>query len=137
MRRHSLGFTLIELLVVIAILGILSAVGVVSYNGYTWSAKVKLAELNLNSILLAQEEYRSNNGTYLYKPSSCSANSGKQIAATLYDGKDKLTETGWQFCFGGSPNNDTLEIKAKHPGKNCLMTLNEKTTPLVAKSSNC
>ena len=35
----SKGFTLVELLVVVAIIGILAAVGVVAYNGYTSSAK--------------------------------------------------------------------------------------------------
>ena len=37
--KKNRGFTLIELLVVVAIIGILAAVGVVAYNGYTASAK--------------------------------------------------------------------------------------------------
>ena len=40
------AFTLIELLVVVAIIGILAAVGVVAYNGYTTSAKKHVTEAN-------------------------------------------------------------------------------------------
>ena len=50
------GFTLIELLVVVAIIGILAAVGVVAYNGYTASAKKAVVKTNLKQI----EKYINN-----------------------------------------------------------------------------
>ena len=44
------GFTLIELLVVVAIIGILAAVGVVAYSGYTEAAKVSATKSNHKTI---------------------------------------------------------------------------------------
>ena len=51
MKKNNSAFTLIELLVVVAIIGILAAVGVVSYSGFTSAAKKNVAIANYNSMV--------------------------------------------------------------------------------------
>ena len=48
---NKIGFTLIELLVVVAIIGILAAVGVVAYSGYTSGAKKQAASSNHKAVV--------------------------------------------------------------------------------------
>jgi type IV pilus assembly protein PilA len=62
--KDKKAFTLIELLVVVAIIGILAAVGVVAYNGYTSSAKTAAAKSNLKSFqkLVSAELIKCNTG---------------------------------------------------------------------------
>ena len=49
--NKSKGFTLIELLVVVAIIGILAAVGVVAYSGYTSGAKKSAVKANHTNVV--------------------------------------------------------------------------------------
>jgi len=120
MRYHNRGFTLIELLVVVAIIGILSAVGVVSYGKYKASAEKKQAEISLNSIYLAEQEYKSNNGEYCI--SECSNNAG--IIDKLFDDVDDLDGQAYTFKTTSA---DTLTIIATNKkNSSCTITITEK-----------
>ena len=128
MRQHSRGFTLIELLVVVAIIGILSAIGVVSYGKYKTSAEKKQAEISLNSIYLAEQEYKSNNVEYC--TNDC--NSQSKIITELFDGVDDLSDQNYQFKVNN--RSDGFEAEAKHKTSNCTIKLNEKNK---LTTSNC
>ena len=128
MRRYSRGFTLIELLVVVALIVILSAIGIVSYGKYKTSAEKKQAEISLSSIYLAEQEYKSNNGSYYYNSSL------NNIINELFDGVDDLSDQNYNYTITGNASSDTLSIQAKHKTSNCTLTLNEKNK---LTTSNC
>ena len=131
--KFTKAFTLIELLVVVALIGILSAVGIVSYSGYTTSAKQKNAELSLNTINLGLQEYKSSFGSYYSGASTCNSGSSANIVANVLDGQDNLTEQEFQFCISISGSNYT--ITAKNPDTGCEISLNQ--TLKTARNNNC
>ena len=126
MTSKSSGFTLIELLVVVAILGIIAAIGIMSYNGYVGSAKKRSAENVMQQISLGQTEYYSDNGMYYRNSTGTSCNptstTSSAIETNLLGGTDSITsEMGYELCVANDATN--YKVFAKENGGNCEITM--------------
>ena len=103
------GFTLVELLVVVAILGVLAAVGIVSFGGYMSRTKVTAIKNQVNDVAkfiqLKMTECSMNPGSmnlhtpdswdqFLTNPGHCVNSSMEQMKAGIYN---HINDTWNQF----------------------------------------
>ncbi len=111
---------------VVAILGIIAAIGIMSYNGYVSSAKKRSAENVMQQISLGQTEYYSDNGIYYRNSTGTSCNptstTSSAIETNLLGGTDSITsEMGYELCVANDATN--YKVFAKENGGNCEITM--------------
>jgi prepilin-type N-terminal cleavage/methylation domain-containing protein len=141
MIASNRGFTLIELLVVVAVLGIVTAIGVVSYSGYQESAKKKSAENTMLQISLAETEYYSDNSEFYVtkEGSTCTPNetSNASITTNLFVTVSK--DIDFDICinkFGGASNDYQLRAVSTTNAA-CTISWNNVNQQFTRASPGC
>ena len=64
MRSSRTGFTLIELLIVVVIIGILAAIAIPKFGSTKEKSYIVTMKSDLRNLVMAQEGYLADNGTY-------------------------------------------------------------------------
>ena len=106
------AFTLIELLVVVAIIGILAAVGVVAYNGYTKSAKQNAAKSNhkivVKFVTATMLKSTLNDGYFegMYENNACQNTINKKMTPSSLSGVSNKFMTHLRCLIKDHPFND-------------------------------
>ena len=117
---------MIELLIVVAIIGIISAIGIPVITGILEGIKEKSAQTSLQSIYLAEEEYKSINKQY-YIPSGGCGDQTSIINTNLFDGNVTLENDNYRFCVSGSATNYTATAyRIKTGGTNFTIKHNKE-----------
>jgi len=126
------GFSLIELLVVVAIIGILAAVGIVAYSGYTYSAKINAVKANHTTMVKFINSEIGLCHTGVSDLSLKTASSGGSINPPCYDiiGNNKGTFSATTF----SAHFEGIKLKNVY---GCPVSVNPSCPQIFSTSQAC
>jgi type IV pilus assembly protein PilA len=94
MKKNESGFTLIELLVVIAIIGILAAVALPLYRGYTITAKLSEVENAMSTVASGVTGYREVQNSWPDCPTIAAVGDSLGVALLAVTRIDSLSVSG-------------------------------------------
>ena len=117
------GFTIIELLVVVAIIGILAAVGVVAYNGYTTSAKANASKVIHSQVVkyVSAEIQKCSLGEQNFMDQVCPATSAKAVAGVTKTMKDKNPYSTSEDAVVSSTSTKLGQVSVSSDGNNFIV----------------
>ena len=96
------GFTLTELMITVAIIGILAAIAIPMYSGYTQRARRADAFSALQTIALTEEKYFAEHGTYI-SLANLTTSFGLVLSGEADWDYDLPTQTTTNFVVRASP----------------------------------
>lgn len=137
MKKH--GFTLIEIMIVVAIIGILAAVSIPLYNGYTNRAKRVEAEEKLMNLAAIEEDYfntyreYTNNETNLkkYYGAELGGVSGKNYKIAITLGTSNASYTAKAYICFTKQGSDCSETNC-----NVLCTVESTNQNMICEDKN-
>jgi len=108
-RARARGFTLVELMVVVTIVGVLAAIGLVSYRKYVMHSKTAEVPAMFMSIKIAEEAYKDEKFRYL-------GPSGITLSG-YYPANTKPGQQKMNFAGAGTGQSDwqTLAVQSNAP----------------------